>query len=162
MAVTPQELLNYLAELNIQAITHDHPPLKTVEDSKVLRGDLPGQHCKNLFLKDKKGVLWLIVAREDVVINMKELRKKIGSHHLSFGKPELLKAVLGVTPGSVTPFALINDKGQQVRVVLEQEMMAQALVNYHPLSNDQTTALSPAALRKFITACGHEFSEVEL
>lgn len=93
---------------------------------------------------------------------MKKLKTKIGSHHLSFGKPDLLMEVLGVSPGSVTPFALINDKTYRVRVVLDQVMMDQALVNYHPLSNEMTTALSPQALRTFIEACGHKYSEVEL
>jgi len=162
MPATPQELLLFLDDLKIDATTHTHPALKTVEESKALRGDLAGLHCKNLFLKDKKGVLWLIVAREDVAINMKELKTKIGSHHLSFGKPDLLMEVLGVSPGSVTPFALLNDKTHRVRVVLDQIMMDQALVNYHPLSNEMTTALSPESLRTFIVACGHEYSEVEL
>lgn len=162
MPVTPDELLLFLDELKIETTTHHHPPLKTVEESKTLRGDLPGLHCKNLFLKDKKGILWLIVVREDAIINMKELRHKIGSHGLSFGKPDLLMQVLGVAPGSVTPFSLINDKNHQVRVILDQSMMQESLINYHPLSNEMTTALSPVGLRQFITACGHHFLEVVL
>jgi len=162
MPATPQELLNRLDELGVKATTHTHPALRTVEESKELRGDLPGMHCKNLFLKDKKKALWLVVAREDAPINLKELKNLIGSGHLSFGKPELLMDVLGVIPGSVTPFALINDQEQQVNVVLDSEMMAADLVNYHPLSNEMTTALTPDALRTFIQACGHEFKEVAL
>ncbi|WP_417789360.1 prolyl-tRNA synthetase associated domain-containing protein [Terasakiella pusilla] len=159
---TPQSLLSHLETLGIESTTHHHPAMHTVEDSKALRGDLPGVHCKNLFLKDKKGVLWLIVAQEDRAINLKEIKNKIGSGHLSFGKPDLLLEVLGVTPGSVTPFALINDKAQQVNVILDAEMMAGELVNYHPLTNEMTTALTPDALRQFITACGHELREVVL
>ncbi|NVK20075.1 MAG: prolyl-tRNA synthetase associated domain-containing protein [Methylocystaceae bacterium] len=159
---TPEELLNHLESLGIESTTHHHPPLRTVEDSKALRGDLPGLHCKNLFLKDKKGALWLIVAEEDTAINLKEMKNKIGSAHLSFGKPELLMEVLGVIPGSVTPFALINDKEHRVNVILEERMMSAELVNYHPLSNEMTTALSPKGLRQFIEACGHQLREVAL
>jgi Ala-tRNA(Pro) deacylase len=162
MPATPQDLLLFLEKLSIEQTTHSHPALKTVEESKALRGDLPGLHCKNLFLKDKKGVLWLVVAREDAPIDMKELKNRIGSHHLSFGKADLLMEILGVSPGSVTPFALINDKNQQVRVILDREMMDHSIVNYHPLSNEMTTAISPEGLRCFIRACGHAFLEVEL
>ncbi|WP_135081726.1 prolyl-tRNA synthetase associated domain-containing protein [Terasakiella sp. SH-1] len=162
MPLTPQELLTQLDHLQIQAQTHHHPPLRTVEESKALRGDLPGLHCKNLFLKDKKKQLWLVVAAEDRPINLKELKGKIGSAHLSFGKADLLQEVLGVSPGSVTPFSLINDVDKQVRVVLDSHMMAEPLINYHPLTNEMTTALSPEGLRQFIRHCGHEFSEVEL
>ncbi len=162
MPATPQDLLAHLVEMNIEAVTHTHPPLFTVEDSKALRGDLPGEHCKNLFLKDKKKKLWLVVTSEDRPVNMKELKGRIGSAHLSFGKPELLMEVLGVEPGHVTPFALINDTEQQVNVILDSAMMAADLVNYHPLSNEMTTALHPEDLRKFIQSCGHDFREVEL
>lgn len=162
MPATPQDLIAKLEALKIENQTHHHPPLKTVEDSKALRGDLPGLHCKNLFLKDRKKRLWLIVTDEDRPINLKEMKDKIGSAPLSFAKPELLMEVLGVIPGSVTPFALINDIEQQVNVVLDSEMMQNELVNYHPLSNDMTTALHPEGLRTFIRDCGHDFQEVAL
>lgn len=162
MPATPQDLFNRLDDLKVDYTTHNHPPLRTVEDSKALRGDLPGAHCKNLFFKDKKQALWLVVALEDREINVKELRHKIGSNHLSFGKPDLLLETLGVIPGAVTPFALLNDLEQKVNVVLDAEMMQAEFVNYHPLTNEQTTTVTPAALRKFIHSCGHEFNEVEL
>ncbi len=162
MAKTSQDLLNLLERLEIEATTHSHPPLFTVEESKAHRGDLPGQHCKNLFLKDKKKQLWLVVASEDAPVNLKELKNKIGSAHLSFGKPDLLKKVLGVDPGSVTPFALVNDADCCVNVVLDSQMMAKDLVNYHPLTNEMTTALHPEGLRRFIAHCGHPFQEVDL
>ncbi|WP_417840594.1 prolyl-tRNA synthetase associated domain-containing protein [Terasakiella sp.] len=162
MTKTSQDLLTLLERLEIEATTHTHPPLFTVEESKAQRGDLPGQHCKNLFLKDKKKQLWLVVAQEDTPINLKELKQKIGSAHLSFGKPDLLKEVLGVEPGSVTPFALVNDEKCCVNVVLDSQMMAGDLVNYHPLTNEMTTALHPDGLRRFIEHCGHPFQEVDL
>jgi Ala-tRNA(Pro) deacylase len=159
---SPQDLLSLLEDLEIEASTHSHPPLFTVEESKALRGDLPGQHCKNLFLKDKKKKLWLVVAAEDTPIDLKSLKSKIGSAHLSFAKPDLLDEVLGVAPGSVTPFALINDTACQVNVVLDSHMMAAELINFHPLSNEMTTAVRPNGLRRFIEHCGHPFQEVDL
>ena len=162
MPATPDLLLKALDDLGIDCTTHDHPALMTVGDSKALRGDLPGQHCKNLFLKDKKGRLWLVVAREDTPIDLKALRHVIGAAPLSFGKPELLMDTLGVTPGSVTPFAVINDSAKQVTVVLEAAMMAAGLLNYHPLTNTQTTALAPAGLERFLDWTGHHAMVVSL
>jgi len=145
-----------LGGLGIATRTHRHAPVFTVDESKALRGELPGGHCKNLFLKDKKGALWLLVCLEDRDIDMKTLRHRIGASHLSFGKPDLLMAVLGVSPGSVTPFALINDREARVNVVLDAAMMEADLLNYHPLTNGMTTAISPPDLLTFIRACGHQ------
>ncbi len=153
---TRAELFERLDSLEVQTSTRNHPPVFTVEEAREHYGDLPGAHCKNLFLKDKKGVLWLIVTLDDRVLNMKELRTIIGSHHLSFAKPELLMAVLGVEPGSVTPFALINDRQNRANVVLDREMMDFELVNYHPLQNGATTTIAPEDLLRFIHSCGHE------
>jgi len=163
MAATPEQLLARLEELGLKTQTHHHAPVYTVEESKALRGDLAGGHCKNLFLKDKKGQLWLVVTDEDRPIDLKALRHLIGAGHLSFGKPDLLMEVLGVEPGAVTPFALINDAEQRVRVVLDAEMMSAAeVLNYHPLSNAATTAIAPADLVAFIESCGHSPEIVKL
>lgn len=162
MPFSPEELLAKLESLNIDVATHHHPALKTVEESMALRGDLAGVHSKNLFLKDKKKKFWLVVAREDLPINLKELKDKIGSAHLSFAKPESLYDLLGVRPGSVTPFALINDPEHHVNVVLDADMMQSDLVNFHPLINTMTTALHPEGLRIFLRDCGHDFHEVAL
>ncbi|MBT5434802.1 MAG: prolyl-tRNA synthetase associated domain-containing protein [Alphaproteobacteria bacterium] len=156
MPATEQDLLTRLDALGIEHTTHRHPAVFTVEEARAHCSHLPGCHCKNLFLKDKKGLLWLVVARADAPIAMKQLDKQIGSARLSFGKPDLLMEVLGVIPGAVTPFALINDKQQRVNVVLDEAMMASDLVNYHPLTNEATTALTPDTLLAFIRACGHE------
>ncbi len=162
MPMTPDDLFARLAALGVKTTTHRHAPVFTVEDSKALRGDLPGGHCKTLFLKDKKGVLWLVVMLEDRHIHMKDLRRRIGSATLSFGKPDLLTEVLGVEPGSVTPFALFNDTDRRVNVVLDRAMMDLDLLNYHPLTNAATTAITPADLLTFIRAAGHEPELVEL
>ena len=128
----------------------------TVEEARALRGEIPGGHCKNLFLKDEKGSIWLIVCLEEARIDLKAAPSRIGSKRLSFGKPGLLMEVLGVEPGSVTPFGLINDTAARTHVILDKPMMEQALLNYHPLSNDATTTIHAADLLAFIRSCGHE------
>lgn len=156
-SASPNDLFARLDALGIETVTHKHPPLYTVEESKRLRGELPGGHCKSLFLKDKKDRLWLVVALEDRAIDLKALRRRLGAAStLSFGRPELLKEVLGVEPGSVTPFGLVNDADQRVTVVLDKAMLDHDPLNYHPLTNAATTAIAPADLLRFIAACGHE------
>lgn len=150
------DLFERLQSLGIESTTHRHPAVFTVEESRLLRGQLPGAHCKSLFLKDKKDQLWLVVALEDRPVDLKTLPKNIGAARLSFGKPELLLEVLGVVPGSVTPFALINDPQTRVRVVLDKGMLDHELLNYHPLTNTATTAISAADLVRFIRSCGHD------
>jgi len=154
-SATREELLARLSALGIGVTTVDHPPLFTVEQSQGLRGEIPGAHSKNLFLKCKKGQLWLVVAQEDADINLKRLHAKIGSGRLSFGRAELLEETLGVKPGSVTPFALINDAEQRVKVVLDEILMQNEILNFHPLENTATTAISSRDLLAFIRDCGH-------
>ena len=153
---TRAELLAYLSELGIETKTTDHPPLHTVDESRALRGDIPGSHTKNLFLKCKKNKLWLVVTLEDANVDLKILHRLIGSGRLSFGKPDLLIEALGVPPGSVTPFALINDKSCRVNVVLDQTMMQRNPLNYHPLENNATTTIGSEDLLTFIRATGHD------
>ncbi|HEX6842901.1 MAG TPA: prolyl-tRNA synthetase associated domain-containing protein, partial [Stellaceae bacterium] len=136
-------------------VTHRHPPLHTVAESVLLRGTLPGGHCKSLFLKDRKGGLWLVVVLEERRLDLNALAARLGAPRLSFGSPALMQEVLGVTPGSVTPFALVNDRQQRVAVVLDQDMLELDPLNYHPLVNTATTAVSAADLLRFIAACGH-------
>lgn len=158
----PEALFQRLDSLGISYQTHEHPPLFTVEDSKALRGELPGGHCKNLFFRDKKKSMWLVVTYEDRKIDIKSLGKLLGGARLSFGSADRLIRVLGVVPGGVTPFALINDKEQEVTVVLDKDMMEEELLNYHPLSNAMTTAIKPADLLTFIADCGHTPQIVDL
>ena len=155
MPATREELFARLSELGIETKTKDHAPVYTVEEARALRGQISGGHCKNLFLKDKKGVLWLVVTLEDAQVDLKTLPQKIGSARLSFGRGELLTEVLGIEPGSVTPFALINDTGLKVQVVLDAAMMTHEVLNYHPLKNDATTSVSSQDLLKFVQSCGH-------
>jgi Ala-tRNA(Pro) deacylase len=157
-----EDLFARLGSLGIATTTREHPPVFTVEEARALRGEIPGAHCKNLFLKDKGGRLWLIVCLEDRRIDLKGLPKSIGSGRLSFGRPELLRQVLSVDPGAVTPFALINAVPGSINVVLDAEMMRHDLVNYHPLENSATTTIAASDLLAFIRACGHEPAIVEL
>ena len=154
---TENDLFQRLRDLDIETQTHRHQPVYTVDESKALRGDLPGGHCKNLFLRDKKRNMWLVVAQEDRAIDLKELRSRLeSSGNLSFGNAELLGDVLGVEPGAVTPFALINDGDARVQVVLDKQLLSHQVLNYHPLDNAATTAIEPADLIRFIEACGHK------
>lgn len=155
-------LFAFLDSLGIVTTTRRHPPVHTVDEAKALRGDIPGAHCKNLFLKDKKDQLWLVVALEERRIDLKSLDKRIGAARLSFGKPELLREVLGVEPGSVTPFALMYDRDRRVRVVLDRGMMQMRPLNYHPMHNAATTTIEPEDLTRFLAATGHEPLVVDL
>lgn len=152
---TPQILLAKLSQLGIQAVNHRHAPVMTVEESRALRGAIPGLHAKNLFLKDKKRGLWLVVAEESQAIDLKNLRKRLGVANLSFAKADVLMAALGVTPGAVTPFAVINDPDGLVRVVLDQTLAEAAQASFHPLDNAQNTTVSGAELLTFLDAMGH-------
>jgi Ala-tRNA(Pro) deacylase len=157
MPTSPEDLLDYLTSLSITFETVDHPPLHTVEDSRALRGDIPGGHTKNLFVKDKKGQLFLLVLGEEAIVDLKRVHEKIGAQgRVSFGSAELLQEVWGVRPGAVTPFGAINDEAGKVRVVLDEAMMRHQRLNFHPLVNTRTTGLASADLIKFLRATGHE------
>jgi Ala-tRNA(Pro) deacylase len=156
MAVTPEELFAALTRLGIAHQTVEHPSLFTVEQSQALRGQIPGGHTKNLFLRDKKNALYLVVALEDAEIELKGLHRKLGaSGRFSFGSADLLMEVWGVAPGSVTPFGAINDTEARVTVVLDAAMMEHETLNYHPLVNTMTTSLSREGLVKFLESTGH-------
>jgi Ala-tRNA(Pro) deacylase len=162
LPLTRQQLFARLDELGIAHRTYTHPPVFTVEEAKALRGRLPGGHCKSLFLKDKKAGLWLVVALEECRVDLKRLADALGAPRFSFGSAELLREVLGVRPGSVTPFAEINDTEGRVAVVLQREMLNHDPLNYHPLENDRTTAVAPGDLVLFLEACGHAPRIVEI
>jgi Ala-tRNA(Pro) deacylase len=156
MPANRDDLFARFESLGIETRTKEHPPVFTVEEARALRGSIPGGHCKNLFLKDEKAAVYLIVCLEDARIDLKAAPEKIGSRRLTFGKADLLMEVLGVEPGSVTPFGLINDTKRRVNVILDRRMMEEELLSYHPLSNDATTTLKSADLLAFIRSCGHE------
>lgn len=146
------ELFAFLDGLGIAHRTVDHAAIFRVGEGDDIKADMPGGHTKNLFLKDGKDQLWLISALGETQIDLKTLPATIGSARLSFGKPELMQAVLGVTPGSVTAFALINDTAHQVRFVLDKALAEADPVNFHPMSNTATTAVTQADFRRFLAA----------
>ena len=159
---TSDDLFAFLDTLGIVTETHRHDPVKTVEEAKALRGQLPGGHCKNLFLRTKKGTPWLVVCEEDRPVDLKNLSNALGAPRFSFGSPERLMTALGVLPGSVTPFALINDRAEAaVSVVLDRGMLDHEVLNYHPLVNHMTTAIRRDDLLTFIRACGHRPTVVD-
>jgi Ala-tRNA(Pro) deacylase len=143
-------------DLGIAWHTHTHAPVFTVEEAAALYDSQPGGHTKNLFLKDKKDGLWLVTLRDDIGIDLNALAKALGAPRFSFGARELLIETLGIEPGSVTPFAVMNDKVGKVRLVLDEGMLALAPLNFHPLRNDRTTAIAPDDLLRFARAEGHD------
>jgi Ala-tRNA(Pro) deacylase len=149
-----EALIAFLDAKGIDHVTTDHPAVFRVAEGEELKAAIPGAHTKNLFLKDHRGALWLISAEQASVIDLKRLPAVIGSGRLSFGTPDLLEATLGVTPGSVTALALINDAEKRVNFVLDVVLARAALVNFHPLINTATTTLTAAAFAAFLAAAG--------
>lgn len=151
----PEQVLARLEALGIASRSFRHAPVFTVEEAKALRGDLSGAHIKNLFLRNKKGEMWLVTCLEDRRIDLKALAAALGAGRFSFGSAERLMTHLGVQPGSVTPLAVVNDRAGRVRVVLDKALLDYDEVNCHPLVNDMTTTLSTEGLVAFLEAEGH-------
>ncbi|MCF6248011.1 MAG: prolyl-tRNA synthetase associated domain-containing protein [Desulfobacula sp.] len=162
MLKTQEDLLNVLSQIDIEYTNHEHPAVYTVEEADLHHKGIDGVHSKNLFFKDRKKNLVLVVTLSDKPIKIKEVANKIGHKGLSFGKPDLLTQVLGVIPGAVTPFAVINDETNQVKVILDQEMMDHDLLNFHPIVNTATTTIASRDLVKFMEHCNQEFEIVRL
>jgi len=154
MSKTVEDLFAFLDAHGVAHHTYRHPPVFRVEEGAEIKAAMPGGHTKNLFLKDAKGQLWLISALGETKIDLKTLPAVIGSARLSFGSEERLLEALGVRPGSVTAFALINDPEHRVRFVLDRALLDHEVVNFHPLSNDATTAISRQGLMDFLAAIG--------
>jgi Ala-tRNA(Pro) deacylase len=148
------DLLAFLDRLEAGATTHEHPAVFRVEEGAAVKAAIPGAHTKNLFLKDARGQLWLISAEDRSRIDLKRLHRVIGSGRLSFGSAELMAATLGVTPGSVTALALVNDEERRVRFVLDRTLAEAPLVNFHPLANTATTTIPQAGFARFLAAIG--------
>src|SRR6476619_3519260 len=151
---TRADLIAFLDRLGIASTTYAHPAVFTVGESGAIKQEIPGAHTKNLFLKDSKDQLWLISAEGHAEIDLKRLHTVIGSARLSFGKAELMEATLGVSPGSVTAFGLINDGNRRVRFVLDRTLAEADRVNFHPLTNTATTTVTGEGFRRFLAALG--------
>ena len=155
-AYTRDSLIAWMAEHGVDQTTRDHPAVFTVDEGHEIKAAMPGAHTKNLFLKDKKGRLWLISAEQKTVIDLKAAPRTIGSDRVSFGNETLMYETLGVRPGSVTALGLINDVDQRVTFVIDKRLWDAEIVNFHPLTNTATTALTQAAFRRFMSEIGRE------
>ena len=162
MLQTQEELLNVLTQIGVEYTNHEHPAVFTVEEANLHHTGIDGAHSKNLFFKDKKKNLFLVVTLSEKPIIIKEMAKKIGAKSPSFGKPDLLAEALGVIPGSVTPFAVINAQNHDIKVILDEEMMENKLLNFHPLVNTATTTITSKDLVKFMEHCNQEFEIIRL
>jgi Ala-tRNA(Pro) deacylase len=161
MTASPDDLFAFLDKHGIAHHTHWHEATFTVEEGRDLKATMPGGHTKNLFMKDKDGAIVLISAHADSELKLNQLHKLIGTRRLSFASAELMVDLLGVTPGSVTAFALINDKAGKVRFIVDAALMKHDPINFHPLINTGTTAISRNDFRKFVAATGHDLTEVD-
>jgi len=156
VTATPDELFALFDRLGIEHSTVEHPPFFTVEEGRPWHDKIPGLHCKNLFVKDRKGGIWLVVMPADKRADLGRLEKALGAPRFSFARPDVLREVLELTPGSVTPFGLINDKQRRVNVILDEEMLDSEWVNFHPLYNAASTTLRSADLVRFVRALGYD------
>ncbi len=161
MTASPEDLFALLDELGIAHSTRWHEATFTVEEGRDLKATMPGGHTKNLFMKDKDGAILLISAHADSELKLNQLHKLIGTRRLSFASAELMVELLGVTPGSVTAFALMNDRAGKVRFIVDAALMAHDPINFHPLVNTGTTAISREDLGKFVAATGHDMTQVD-
>ncbi len=155
LPVTAENLLARFRELGMDVALHRHPPVFTVAESAHLKKSVPGLHCRNLYLRDKKERNYLVVAANETALDLKKLAPLLGAGRLSFGSAERLWQYLGVRPGSVCPFAIINDRAGAVEIFLDKTMMDADLVCYHPMENHLTVGLTPRDLVKFIESCAH-------
>jgi|TARA_Y100000815_G_scaffold185168_1_gene169043 Ala-tRNA(Pro) deacylase len=161
MPASPDDLFAYLDQLGLAHDTRWHEATFTVEEGRELKETMPGGHTKNLFMKVKDGVIVLVSAHADSELKLNQLHKLIGTRRLSFASGELMEELLGVTPGSVTAFALMNDKAGKVRFIADAALMAYDTLNFHPLVNTGTTAISNSDFRRFVEATGHDLTVVD-
>ena len=154
---TDKDLFQFLDGLGITHTTKEHAPVFTVAESVALRDEIPGGHTKNLFVKDKKDNYFLMTVEEHATVDLKTIHSVIGAaSRVSFGRPEKLMEYLGVIPGAVTAFGIINDAGKSVKIIVDEALMQFDTINCHPLRNDATTSIGSKDLLRFIEATGHE------
>lgn len=152
--LTPDDLLGRLTDMGISFALHHHPAFFTVAEGEAFEKNIPGLHCRNLFLRDKKKNNFLLCLQNATAVDLKKLQPVIGSDRLSFGSPDRLWEYLGVKPGSVCAYAIANDRHQDVKICLDASMMGAEVVNFHPLINTMTIGVKPADLVRFIESCG--------
>ena len=157
MALTPEELLADLTRLGFAHHTIAHEALFTVEQSKALYVKMPGGQTKNLFIKDKKGRHFLVAMEHDALVDLKTIHTRLGGQgRVSFGNAEDMQSYLGVAPGSVTLFGIINDTSYHVTVFIDEGLLSHDKINAHPLTNEATTNIATADMLRFLEAHGHK------
>ena len=144
------ELIELLKKESYKMTVHQHDALFTVQDSKKLRGKIEGAHSKNLFLKNKKNKFFLLTCEEADKIDLKRISKSLGLGNTSFAKEEYLDQYLKIKPGSVSPFALLNDEEGEVSFYLEQTLYESEFVNFHPLINTSTITIENNKFLEFM------------
>ncbi len=158
-----QKVLDVLGELGIPFVRHEHPPVATVEEAERYWTGLRATHCKNLFLRNKKGNRhFLVIAPVHKAVDLRGLNRALGQDRLSFGSPERLKRFLGVEPGSVSPFGLINDPGGEVHVVLDEELKSSLALGFHPNTNTATLEISRDDFERFLSRSGRKVRYLRL
>jgi Ala-tRNA(Pro) deacylase len=158
----PEDLLGWLNEAGVESTTISHPAVFTVEEARKYREGMSGAFTKNLFVRDKKGVMWLIVAIESQKVDLRAVAESLGHKRFSFGSPQRLMHYLGVIPGSVTPFGVFNDRGGHVRIALDEGLNAFDVWNFHPLINSMTTTLRAEDMLQFFERVDHPPTWVSL
>lgn len=156
MPISRSDLFHHLDTLDIAHATTEHPPIFTVDEGREIKTRMPGGHTKNLFLKDKKGRLALVSALGETQIAVNQLHRLVDCQRFSFGREELLYETLGVRPGSVTLFSILNDQNSQVRMILDAALFEHEIVNFHPLENTATTAIASRDLIPFVRSTGRD------
>src|SRR5690606_3832200 len=142
MPKSSDDLMQFLSTLGIEVTTHRHPAVFTVEESRGVCDHIPGAHTKNLFLRDRKERHYLVTIEQDATVDLKTIHTLIGAAgRVSFGKPEKMMELLGVVPGAVTVFGVINDTAHDLTVVLDEPLMQSEIINGHPLHNEATTSI---------------------
>lgn len=162
LPTTSDALLQNLQKLDVSYALHQHAPIFTVEEGEHLKASIPGLHCRNLFLRDKKKKMFLVVAANDTKIDLKKLSSVLDCARFSFGSADRLWENLGIRQGSVNPFCIMNDTDHKVRIILDKYMMDKDIVNYHPMDNAMTIGLSPSDLVRFINSTNHDPEIVDL
>ncbi|HYN40789.1 MAG TPA: prolyl-tRNA synthetase associated domain-containing protein [Thermoanaerobaculia bacterium] len=158
----PPRFLALLAGLGIEARTYPHEAVLTVSEAKVATGHIPGCHCKNLFLEDRKGAAWLVVLPAERLLDLRVLAEALGTRRLSFANAGRLQETLGLAPGSVSPFGSVNDADRRVRVAIDRDLLARPVLKFHPLANTMTTVITPEGLLRFLEATAHPPLVVDL
>ena len=160
--ISPERFLEILERMGLTYTLHHHRAVFSVSESSDIDAEIPGAHTRNLFLRDKKENMFLLTLMAHTKIDLNLLPSLLGSGRLSFGSPDRLKKYLGITPGSVTPFAVVNNEKHAVKLILDKEMMEKDIVNFHPLINTMTVGLTPDALLKFLANIGCPFQIMDL